>query len=196
MYAYPRATSSSRGASSNEGERREKAAKTHQAQRIALDERTIVILKEHRARCEAGAKTCGAMIRSNGYVFSLAVDGSESALPDSITQRIHRLSNRLGVCVTLRGLRHYAATQMLTGELDLRTAAGRLGHSDGGTTTLRVYTHSCPPPINGRPNSSRGPSRIRSRTRSRVPSFAKPSGRTQWACRLTRAGTAYARSVH
>lgn len=128
------------------GERREKATKTHQARRIALDERTIVILEEHRARCEARAEACGVTIRSDGYVFSLAVDGSEPVLPDSVTQRIRRLSNRLGVCVTLRGLRHYAATQMLTGGVDLRTAAGRLGHSDGGTTTLRVYTHFLPTP--------------------------------------------------
>lgn len=48
--------------------------------------------------------------------------------------------------MTLRGLRHYAATQMLTGGVDLRTAAARLGHSDGGTTTLRVYTHFLPAP--------------------------------------------------
>jgi integrase len=85
-------------------------------------------------------------IRSDGYVFSLAVDGSEPVLPDSVTQRVHRFSDRLGVRVTLRGLRHYAATQMLTGGVDLRTAAGRLGHSDGGTTTLRVYTHFLPAP--------------------------------------------------
>jgi integrase len=35
------------------GQRREKDTKTHQARRVALDERTVVILTEHRARCEA-----------------------------------------------------------------------------------------------------------------------------------------------
>ncbi|MGH3923890.1 MAG: hypothetical protein ACRDTT_13645 [Pseudonocardiaceae bacterium] len=35
---------------------------------------------------------------------------------------------------------------MLTRGVDLRTAAGRLGHGDGGTTTLRAYTHFLPAP--------------------------------------------------
>jgi len=33
---------------------------------------------------------------------------------------------------TLRSLRHYNATQMLAAGIDLRTAAGRLGHAGGG----------------------------------------------------------------
>ncbi|MGH8897256.1 MAG: site-specific integrase [Egibacteraceae bacterium] len=126
-------------------ERREKDTKTHQSRRVALDKVTAEILGEHRARCEERASACEAGVRPDGYVFSSAVDGRDPVLPDSLTQRIQRLSSRLGVHVTLRGLRHYAATQMLTRGVDLRTAAGRLGHGDG-TTTLRVYTHFLPAP--------------------------------------------------
>lgn len=127
-------------------ERREKDTKTHQSRRVAVDKVTAEILTEHNARCEARASACAAALRPDGYVFSSAVNGSDPILPDSLTRRIQRLSEHLGVHVTLRGLRHYAATQMLTRGVDLRTAAGRLGHGDGGTTTLRVYTHFLPAP--------------------------------------------------
>jgi integrase len=36
-------------------------------------------------------------------------------------------------------IRHYSATELLSGGVDLRTVAGRLGHGGGGATTLRVY---------------------------------------------------------
>jgi integrase len=35
--------------------------------------------------------------------------------------------------------RHFNATQLLAAGVDLRTTAGRLGHGDGGATTLKVY---------------------------------------------------------
>jgi integrase len=37
-------------------------------------------------------------------------------------------------------LRHYSATKLITAGVDVRTVAGRLGHSGGGTTTLRIYS--------------------------------------------------------
>ena len=39
----------------------------------------------------------------------------------------------------LHALRHYTATELLAAGVDLRTVAGRLGHGDGGATTLRIY---------------------------------------------------------
>jgi hypothetical protein len=45
----------------------------------------------------------------------------------------------LGVDTTLKNLRHYSATELIIGGVDIRTVAGRLGHSGGGTTTLKVY---------------------------------------------------------
>jgi site-specific recombinase XerD len=36
-------------------------------------------------------------------------------------------------------MRGCTATELLAAGADLRTVAGRLGHSDGGATTLRVY---------------------------------------------------------
>ena len=47
---------------------------------------------------------------------------------------------RLGWDMHLHQLRHYSATELIAAGVDVRTVAGRLGHSGGGTTTLKVYS--------------------------------------------------------
>jgi integrase len=121
-------------------QRKEKATKTHQARRIALDEATMAILAEHRERCQQRAIAARTSLRGDGYVFSDTPGGGAPLLPDSVTQRFRRLARRHGVPATLHSFgRHYAATQLLAAGVDLRTVAGRLGHGGGGATTLRVY---------------------------------------------------------
>ena len=46
----------------------------------------------------------------------------------------------LGYDIHLHQLRHYSATELISGGVDVRTVAGRLGHGGGGVTTLRYYT--------------------------------------------------------
>jgi len=43
--------------------------------------------------------------------------------------------------VRLHDLRHFTATQLIGAGVDVRTVAGRLGHSDP-SVTLRVYSHA------------------------------------------------------
>jgi anaerobic selenocysteine-containing dehydrogenase len=69
-------------------------------------------------------------------------DGSIPHHPDTITKRYARLATRLGIHTTLKIHRHYNATELINAGYDVRAAAGRLGHSGGGATTLRVYTAS------------------------------------------------------
>jgi hypothetical protein len=45
--------------------------------------------------------------------------------------------------VRLHDLRHYVATTLLSAGVDVRTVAGRLGHSNA-STTLNVYGHFQP----------------------------------------------------
>jgi integrase len=64
--------------------------------------------------------------------------------PDHLTHSYRRLAESLNVVEPLKNLRHFNATQLLAAGVDLRTMAGRLGHSDGGATTLKVYADWLP----------------------------------------------------
>jgi integrase len=116
-----------------------KDTKTHQQRRVALDPETVSVLAELRSRSEARAGALGTALNSGAFVFSLAPDGMAHLLPSSVTQRYSKLASRLGIETHLHALRHYSATELIAAGVDVRTVAGRLGHSGGGTTTLRVY---------------------------------------------------------
>jgi len=113
--------------------------KTHQQRRVALDPETVEALTEHQARCRARAKQLGVELAEDAFVFSGAPDGSTHMTPGALTQRYNRLADRLGIDTNLHKLRHYSATELVAAGVDVRTVAGRLGHSGGGTTTLRTY---------------------------------------------------------
>jgi integrase len=49
-----------------------------------------------------------------------------------------RMVGKLGISTHLHAIRHYSATELLASGVDLRIVAGRLGHSSGGATTLKV----------------------------------------------------------
>jgi len=55
-----------------------------------------------------------------------------------MTHRYRRYAHRIGITSSLKELRHYSATQLLSNGVDLNTVAGRLGHAEG-STTLRFY---------------------------------------------------------
>ena len=119
----------------------EKDTKTHQGRRLAIDDQAVAMLREHQARTGRGLRE--ARRRScldDGFVFSLTPDGSRPLRPATATQRYRRLAERLRLRSTrLHSLRHYSATELLAAGVDIRTVAGRLGHGDGGATTLKVY---------------------------------------------------------
>lgn len=123
-----------------DGSRRwEKDTKTHQQRRIAVDADTVEVLAAHLASCEERAEALALALDANAFVFSLAPDGSTHLVPSSVSQRYRKLAARLGLNTHLHQLRHYSATELIAAGVDVRTVAGRLGHSGGGTTTLRVY---------------------------------------------------------
>jgi integrase len=100
--------------------------KRHQHRRIVLDQETTILLAAHRARCEATARDLGTPLGEGAYVFSLAPDRGTFLIPDTATQRYDRMAVRLGIKTSLHKLRHYSATELLNGGMDVRAVAGRL----------------------------------------------------------------------
>jgi integrase len=65
--------------------------------------------------------------------------------PNYVALAFGRLTRRLGFPdLRLHDLRHFAATTMLLNGIDVRTAAGRLGHARP-STTLDIYAHYTQP---------------------------------------------------
>ena len=106
--------------------------------RVSIDEATVRLIRQHSAECEKTLALVGETRAPAGYVFSAAPDCSRPRNPSAMTHRFKRLADRLGIEAHLHALRHYAATELLTAGVDLRTVSGRLGHGDG-TITLRHY---------------------------------------------------------
>lgn len=119
--------------------REEKDTKTHQQRRLALDPATITVLTEHWDRCRERAILAGVTLAQDAFVFSRLPGARSHLVPSSVSQRYSRLVQRLGIDTHLHSLRHYSATELIAAGVDVRTVAGRLGHSGGGVTTLRVY---------------------------------------------------------
>jgi integrase len=118
----------------------EKETKSGSRPRIALDPHTMSLLEEHRGRMLARCAALGCELRGDAFLFSLSPDGSEPFKPRTISGRYRRMARQVGLRSTrFHALRHYSATELIAAGVDVRTVAGRLGQSGGGTTTLRVY---------------------------------------------------------
>jgi len=119
----------------------EKSTKTDRSRPVALDEVGVALLVQYRARVDEWASESGAAIADDALVFSPHVDGAIPLRPDNVTGFFIRVRDGLGLeGVRLHDLRHFTATQLIGAGVDVRTVAGRLGHSDP-SLTLRVYSH-------------------------------------------------------
>lgn len=118
---------------------REKDTKSHQVRRLALDETTVELLREHRARYDARMCELEVPASEEAYLFSYSPSYDRPYNPSGVTHKYARMCAGLGIDSHLHALRHYSATALLTAGVDLRTVAGRLGHGGGGSTTLREY---------------------------------------------------------
>jgi integrase len=72
-------------------------------------------------------------------VFSPRPGAGTCWSPEALSSQYRRLVHRLGIRTSLHKLRHYSATELIRAGVDVRTVAGRLGHSGAGTTTLTYY---------------------------------------------------------
>jgi integrase len=118
----------------------EKDTKTHQSRTLALDDGSVVVLLDHRARQTSLAGEFGASLSVDGFLFSDQPDASRPWMPDIATHRFRRLCRRNGVeGVRLHDLRHYHGTMLADLGVPMTAVRDRLGHRDLQTTG--IYAH-------------------------------------------------------
>lgn len=113
--------------------------KQHQRRDVALDTETVAVLVEHRDQLVKQTTVLGRSIADDHHMFPVTPGDAEPCKPSSMSDRYRCCAKRLGIDTTLKSLRHYSATELITAGVDIRTVAGRLGHAGGGATTLKVY---------------------------------------------------------
>jgi integrase len=121
------------------GQKLRKDTKTHQHRHLAIDPITCALLGERRRDAEAALAGIGVTLPPTAYVFSGDPLASAPWNPDWVTHKVAEIAKTAGVSLNIKALRHYTASQLLAGGIDLRNTAARLGHGGGGATTLRHY---------------------------------------------------------
>jgi integrase len=121
----------------------DKATKTRSKRRLALDAKTVELLRTYRMRAEQVVGELGIALPAGAYVFSGEPDGSRPIHPAHMTHQFVELARSLGVRCRLHDLRHLMVTYLISQGVDWRTAAGRAGHA-GPQMTLGTYAHFQP----------------------------------------------------
>jgi integrase len=123
------------------GQVRIRSTKTGLVRRLALDSATSAVLAVQKDLVAQRCDVVGVSLEPDAFVWSQAPDYSAPFRPGRVTSRFADLRDELGLQgVRFHHLRHFAATVMLAGGVDVRTVAGRLGHSRP-TLTLQTYAH-------------------------------------------------------
>jgi integrase len=120
---------------------REKTTKTDRERVVAIDSVAVDLLRGHRANVETWIAEAEGTLAPDAFVFSPFVEGTTPFRPDNVTGFFTRVRDSLDLkSVRLHDLRHFTATQLIGAGVDLRTVAGRLGHTDP-SMTMRTYAH-------------------------------------------------------
>jgi hypothetical protein len=119
------------------GQKLRKDTKTHQDRYLAIDPVTVDVLAARKQQAQAALSGVGVAIQPDAYVFSSDPLGATPWNPDWVTHKVAQVAAAAGVKLTIKALRHYSASQLLAGGIDLRNTAARLGHGADGATTLR-----------------------------------------------------------
>ena len=127
-----------------------KSTKTKKSARtISLPEIVISLAQEWKKEQAYYRLSIGSQWKNGGYIFT-RWNGEMMGL-ETPYQILHRVINNYNATQTdesallplipLHGLRHTAATLLIGSNVNIRTVASRLGHSDV-TTTLNIYSHA------------------------------------------------------
>jgi integrase len=120
----------------------ENAPKTAAGSRtVALDDDTIALFRTHRTAQRAEFVRLG--IRPDHDLVFVGREG-KGVWPQRVTSRMRALSDELKLpSIGVHGLRHSAATWMISHGLDAKVVAQRLGHAHV-SITLGTYSHVLP----------------------------------------------------
>ncbi|NOX31216.1 MAG: site-specific integrase [Actinobacteria bacterium] len=112
--------------------------KTGVVGQAAVSDQVVAVLKATLVRRTDAAAAAGVELCPAAYIWSQDIRGTRPVYPDTMTARFGRVRDDLGLGhVQLRHLRHYAATQLLSAGVDVRTVAGRLRHARPAMTLDR-----------------------------------------------------------
>lgn len=108
---------------------------------VAVEERVMAALARYRLLQEERADTLGIPMDPDGWLISPDA-GMRPITVGALTSAVRKLGQRAGVPLHLHELRHYAGSELVGAGVDVRTVAGRLGHSP--QVLLQVYAHRLP----------------------------------------------------
>jgi integrase len=118
-----------------------RSTKTGLIRRMAIDSATSAVLAIQKDLAAQRCETVGVALEPDAFFWSQAPNYSEPLRPGRVTSRFAELRDEVGLQgVRFHHLRHFAATVMLAGGVDVRTVASRLGHSRP-TLALQTYAH-------------------------------------------------------
>jgi len=132
------------------GRRIEGTTKSGRSRTVSIDEGTVQVLRDHRARQAEERLTAGSQwTGSDQYVFTTSWSGPVH--PDTVSSLMSDLIKANNTAVRsgggellpharLHDLRHLHATTLLLAGVPVHVVAARLGHADP-SVTLRVYAH-------------------------------------------------------
>ena len=121
------------------GKKVRKDTKTHQDRWLAINPVTCALIQEAIGEATTTLAEVGVTLSASAYLFSNDPAHAQPWNPDWVTHRVTDLARATGVSLDIKGMRHYAASQLLAAGFDLGNTAARLGHSGGGATTLKHY---------------------------------------------------------
>jgi integrase len=119
-----------------------KSTKTGKERLIMPAPQVLDLLSWWRQNREEVARSLDVDVDPDGFVLSQRPDQSEPQNPDSLTATFSKAAAACGLGhVHFHSLRHYAATELLAGGVDVRNTASMLGHSNP-RLTLETYAHA------------------------------------------------------
>ena len=120
-----------------------KTTKSGRERIVTLDPQTLYRLDQPKRRLAKVAAHFGTELAPGAWMFpNMAADprGLVARRPGWLSLWFKRLQKETGATFRLHDLRHWHATRLIAGGMDVTTVSHRLGHADT-STTLNIYAH-------------------------------------------------------